>query len=38
MKRAGFEADKKDLILFNRKTGEMKNLTEDFDKSVDEFV
>jgi dipeptidyl aminopeptidase/acylaminoacyl peptidase len=38
MKRAGFEADKKDLILFNRKTGEMKNLTDDFDKSVDEFI
>ncbi len=38
MKRAGFEADKKDLILFDRKTGKMKNLTEDFDKSVDEFV
>ena len=38
MKRAGFEADKKDLILFNRKTGEMKNLTEDFDKSVDEII
>ena len=38
MKRAGFEADKKDLILFNRKTGEVKNLTENFDKSVDEFV
>lgn len=38
MKRAGFEADKKDLILYERKTGEMKNLTEDFDKSIDEFV
>ena len=38
MKRAGFEADKKDLILYNRKTGETKNLTEDFDKSVDEII
>ncbi|MDP2363100.1 MAG: DPP IV N-terminal domain-containing protein [Ignavibacteria bacterium] len=38
MKRAGFEADKKDLILFNRYSGEMKNLTENFDKSVDEFI
>ena len=38
MKRAGFEADKKDLILFDRKTGKMKNLTEDYDRSVDEFV
>lgn len=38
MKRAGFEADKKDLILFDRKTGEAKILTEKFDKSVDEFI
>jgi dipeptidyl aminopeptidase/acylaminoacyl peptidase len=38
MKRTGFEADKKDLILFNRKTGEAKNLTENFDKSVDEII
>ncbi|MCJ7554507.1 MAG: S9 family peptidase [Ignavibacteriaceae bacterium] len=38
MKRAKFEADKKDLILFNRKTNEVKNLTESFDKSVDEII
>ncbi len=38
MKRAGFEADKLDLVLFNRKTGEIKNLTEDFQNSVSEFV
>ncbi|MEO8230803.1 MAG: S9 family peptidase, partial [Ignavibacteriota bacterium] len=38
MKREGFEADKKDLILFNRKTSEMKNLTDNFDKSVNEFI
>jgi dipeptidyl aminopeptidase/acylaminoacyl peptidase len=38
MKRAGFEADKKDLILFNRKSGEIKNLTEDYDRSVDEII
>jgi dipeptidyl aminopeptidase/acylaminoacyl peptidase len=38
MKRAGFEADKKDLILFNRTTGETKNLTEDYDRSVEEFI
>lgn len=38
MKRAGFESDKRDLILFDRKNGTMKNLTEDFDKSVDEFI
>ena len=38
MRRAKFEADKKDLILFNRKTNEAKNLTESFDKSVDEII
>lgn len=38
MKRAGFEADKKDIILFERKTGKMKNLTEDVDVSVDYFI
>jgi dipeptidyl aminopeptidase/acylaminoacyl peptidase len=38
MKRAGFENDKKDLILFNRKTGDTKNLTEDFDRSINEII
>lgn len=38
MKRAGFEADKKDIILFERKTGKMKNLTEELDRSVEEFI
>jgi len=38
MKRAGFESDKRDLILFDRKSGTIKNLTGDFDKSVDEFI
>ncbi len=38
MKRSGFEADKKDLILFERVSGEMKNLTEDLDNSVEEFI
>jgi dipeptidyl aminopeptidase/acylaminoacyl peptidase len=38
MKRAGFEADKKDLILFDRKSGKMTNLTEDYDRSVDELI
>lgn len=38
MKRAGFESDKRDLILYDRKTGKSKNLTEDFDRSVDEFI
>ena len=34
MKRAGFESDKKDLLLFDRKTGEIKNLTDDLDTSL----
>jgi dipeptidyl aminopeptidase/acylaminoacyl peptidase len=38
MKRAGYEADKKEIILFNRKSGETKNLTEVFDRSVDEII
>lgn len=38
MKRAGFEADKKELILFDRKSGRMKNLTENLDRSVEEFI
>jgi len=38
MKRAGFEADKKDIILFNRKSGTTANLTEDFDRSIDEII
>ncbi len=38
MKRAGFEADKLDLILYDRKTGELKNLTENFDRSIGELV
>ena len=38
MKRAGFEADKKDLILFNRKNGAIKILTENFDKSIDDII
>jgi dipeptidyl aminopeptidase/acylaminoacyl peptidase len=38
MKRAGFESDKKDIILYDRKSGEMTNLTEDIDRSVEEFI
>ena len=38
MERAGFEADEKDLIMFNRKSGKMVNLTKYFDKSVEEFI
>lgn len=38
MKRAGFEADKKDLILYDRKTGKTKNLTETLDRSVEDYI
>lgn len=38
MARAGFEADQYDLILYNRQTGERKNLTEGFDLDVDEIL
>lgn len=38
MARAGFEADKSSLILFNRQTNSSKNLTENFDLSVNEIV
>ncbi|MBS4034789.1 MAG: S9 family peptidase [Ignavibacterium sp.] len=38
MKREGFEADKKDILIYERKSGKMKNLTEDADLSVDDFV
>ena len=37
MKRTGFEADKKDIILNNRSSGTSKNLTDKFNLSVDEF-
>jgi dipeptidyl aminopeptidase/acylaminoacyl peptidase len=38
MKRPGFEADKKDIILFNRSSGTSKNFTDKFNLSVDEFA
>ena len=38
MKRAGFEADKLNLILYDRESGALKNLTENFDRSVGELV
>ncbi len=38
MKRAGFEADKSDLILYDRQSGELKNLTENFNRSVAELI
>lgn len=38
MKRAGFEADQKQLILVDRAAGTRKNLTEKFDYSVSEVA
>jgi len=38
MKRAGFEADQKQLILYERSTGKRLNLTEQFDYSVNDMV
>lgn len=38
MKREGFEADKKDIVLYDRKTGKVKILTEEFINSVEEIV
>ncbi|MBI9073108.1 MAG: S9 family peptidase [Melioribacteraceae bacterium] len=38
MARAGFEADKQTLVLYNRNTGELKNLTDDLDISFGEMV
>lgn len=38
MNRAGFEADQYDLIIYDQKTGEHKNLTKDFDLDVDEII
>jgi dipeptidyl aminopeptidase/acylaminoacyl peptidase len=38
MKRAGFEADQYELILYDRRTGEKKSLTDLFDRDVDEIV
>ena len=38
MKRAGFEADQKQLILFERATGKRMNVTERFDYSINDFL
>ena len=38
MKRAGFEADKQDLVLFDREMKTLKTLTNDFDLSVGEII
>lgn len=37
MKRAGYEADKKDIILFERNTKKYTNLTENFNLSVEDY-
>ncbi|HTD24366.1 MAG TPA: S9 family peptidase [Terriglobales bacterium] len=37
-KRAGFESDKFNLVIYDRKSGEIKNLTENFDLWVGSFV
>jgi dipeptidyl aminopeptidase/acylaminoacyl peptidase len=37
MKRPGFEADKKNIILYDRSSGIRKNLTDKFNLSIDEF-
>ena len=38
MKRAGFEADKKVLTLYDRKTGKLKSLAPNLDRSIGEFI
>ncbi|HEV2842020.1 MAG TPA: S9 family peptidase [Chthoniobacterales bacterium] len=38
MARAGFEADKQSLILYDRGSGKLRNLTEKFDYSVGSFT
>lgn len=38
MERAGFEADKRNLILFDRTSGDKKILTQNIDRSVEEFI
>ena len=38
MKRAGFEADKQDIILYNRKEETYKSLTDNFHLSAEEFI
>ncbi|MEP0823076.1 MAG: S9 family peptidase [Ignavibacterium sp.] len=38
MERAGFEADRRRLVLIDRKTGRHRSLTDDFDYSVDDVI
>jgi dipeptidyl aminopeptidase/acylaminoacyl peptidase len=37
-KRAGYESDRFRLVAYDRKTGEIKNLTEDFDQWVESYA
>ena len=37
-KRPGYESDRFRLVIYNRQTGEIKNLTEDFDRWVGSFA
>jgi dipeptidyl aminopeptidase/acylaminoacyl peptidase len=37
-KRAGYESDRFRLVIYNRQTGEIKNLTENFDRWVGSFT
>jgi dipeptidyl aminopeptidase/acylaminoacyl peptidase len=38
MERPGFEADRTQLMLYDRRSGEHRSLTRNLDRSVDEFV
>ena len=38
MARAGFEADKKSIVLYNRSTGELKNITEKIDLTAGQIT
>ncbi len=38
MERPGFEADRRQLVLYDRKTGERRNLTAGWDRSISQFV
>ena len=38
MARAGFEADKQSLIIYDRASGKLQNLTEKFDRSIGSFT
>jgi dipeptidyl aminopeptidase/acylaminoacyl peptidase len=38
MKRAGFESDKQDIVLYDRKSGTLKTITDDFNLSADQLV